>query len=89
MVIWLIGISGAGKTTLGNMLQEYLKERNKKSFVIDGNIVRDFFENDLGYSREDRMANLCPQFDLENDLAYNVTQNVPQLSQRTPGNDAG
>lgn len=58
MVIWLIGISGSGKTTLGNKLKEYFDNLDKKSFVIDGNFVRGFFESDLGYSREDRVANI-------------------------------
>ncbi|MFC1918924.1 adenylyl-sulfate kinase [Chloroflexota bacterium] len=58
MVIWLIGISGSGKTTLGNKLKEYLDKLNKKSFLIDGDVVRSFFDNDLGYSREERVANI-------------------------------
>ncbi len=58
MVIWLIGISGAGKTTLGNRLKEYLDRSGKKSFIIDGDVVRDFFENDLGYTIEERVANI-------------------------------
>ena len=47
MVIWLIGISGAGKTTLGNKLKEYLDSKNRESYVIDGNLIRDFFDNDF------------------------------------------
>ena len=58
MVIWLIGISGAGKTTLGKKLKEYLDTRGRESYLIDGNLVRDFFDNDLGFSREDRVANI-------------------------------
>jgi len=58
MVIWFIGISGAGKTTLGIKLKEHLDKIGKKSYVIDGNLVRDFFDNDLGFSREDRAANI-------------------------------
>lgn len=58
MVIWLIGISGAGKTTLGNRLKEYLDLSGRKSFILDGDVVRDFFDNDLGYSQQDRVANI-------------------------------
>jgi adenylylsulfate kinase len=58
MIIWLIGISGAGKTTLGNKIHKYFKDNNKKSFIIDGDIVRDFYDNDLGYTKEDRIANI-------------------------------
>ncbi|MFC1918755.1 adenylyl-sulfate kinase [Chloroflexota bacterium] len=58
MVIWLMGISGAGKTTLGNRLKQYLDSLNKRAYIIDGDLVRDFFDNDLGYSREERVANI-------------------------------
>jgi len=58
MVIWLIGLSGVGKTTLGNKLKEYYDKLGQRSFIIDGDLVRDFFDNDLGYSREERMANI-------------------------------
>lgn len=58
MVIWLMGIAGAGKTTLGTRLKAYLDARGKTPHVIDGNVVRDFFDNDLGFSRDDRMANI-------------------------------
>lgn len=57
-VIWLTGISGAGKTTLGNMLFEWLKGKNKAVEFLDGNIVRDFFENDLGFTRQERVLNV-------------------------------
>jgi adenylylsulfate kinase len=58
MVIWLIGIAGSGKSTLGVELKEYLSCLNKESYIIDGDLVRDFFDNDLGYSKQDRMANI-------------------------------
>lgn len=58
MIIWLIGISGSGKTTLGNRLKTYLNSSSKHSFVIDGDFVRDFFDNDLGYSVDERKANI-------------------------------
>ena len=58
MVIWLIGISGAGKTTIGVRLQEYLTEKSVPNFLLDGDEVRAVFNGDLGYSREDREANI-------------------------------
>ncbi|MCK5110904.1 MAG: adenylyl-sulfate kinase [Arcobacteraceae bacterium] len=58
MVIWLLGISGAGKTTLGNALKEHFDNKNVKSCIIDGDLVRDFYDNDLGYKKEDRIANI-------------------------------
>ena len=58
MVIWLIGISGSGKTTLGLGLKKYFDATGKKCCVIDGDLVRRFYDNDLGYSREARVANI-------------------------------
>lgn len=58
MIIWLIGISGAGKTTLGRMLQDYYDEQKKKTYLLDGDEVRALFDNDLGYSDEEREANI-------------------------------
>ena len=58
MVIWFIGLSGSGKTTLGNKLFNYRHSHGLQSFLIDGDQVRDFYDNDLGYSREDRVANI-------------------------------
>ena len=57
-VIWLTGISGAGKSTLGERLRiEYLN-KNLPVVFLDGDVVREFFENDLGYSRAERIQNV-------------------------------
>jgi adenylylsulfate kinase len=58
MVLWLLGISGAGKSTLGQLLYDQMKSLNKKVYLIDGDEIRSFFESDLGYSKEDRIANI-------------------------------
>ncbi len=58
MIIWLIGISGAGKTTIGRKLEEYFNELGRKSYLLDGDEVRDLFDRDLGYSDADREANI-------------------------------
>ncbi len=58
MVIWLLGISGSGKTTLGNKLKEYFDDKKIKSYIIDGDLVRNFYNNDLGFTIEDRVANI-------------------------------
>lgn len=58
MVIWLLGVSGAGKTTLGNDLKKYLDSKNIKNCLVDGDIVRAFYDNDLGFEKEDRIANI-------------------------------
>ncbi len=58
MIIWLIGLSGAGKTTLGKKLEGYYKNLGKKTIFIDGDEVRNFFNSDLGYSKKDRTENI-------------------------------
>jgi adenylylsulfate kinase len=58
MIIWLIGISGAGKTTIGRKLEKHFKEIGKKCYLLDGDEVRDLFDRDLGYSDADREANI-------------------------------
>lgn len=40
---------------MGKMLYEYLKNRKSNIVLLDGDMVRDAFANDLGYSREDRL----------------------------------
>jgi len=58
MVIWFLGISGSGKTTLANELKKYLDKKNIKNYLIDGDNVRQFFENDLGFTIEERIQNI-------------------------------
>lgn len=58
MIIWLIGISGAGKTTIGRKLETHFNEIGVKHYLLDGDEVRDLFDRDLGYSDAEREANV-------------------------------
>lgn len=58
MVIWLMGISGAGKTTIGRRLAKYYAGRNIPHYLLDSDELRDLFDRDLGYGYADRVANL-------------------------------
>ncbi len=58
MIIWLIGISGAGKTTIGRRLEKHFNDLNIKNYLLDGDEVRDLFDRDLGYSDAEREANI-------------------------------
>ena len=58
MVIWLIGISGAGKSTIAGELKAYFDAQGRKNYIIDGDDIRAFFDNDLGYTKEEREANI-------------------------------
>lgn len=58
MVLWLLGISGSGKSTLGKKLKIHFDSKDLKCCIIDGDLVRDFYDNDLGYTKEDRVVNI-------------------------------
>jgi adenylylsulfate kinase-like enzyme len=57
MVVWLIGLSGSGKTTLANEVVLGANYNSNNTVLIDGDIIREIFSNDIGYSMEDRLLN--------------------------------
>lgn len=57
MVIWVIGLAGAGKTALGSALCGLLRERNPATVHMDGDHVRAMMGDDLGHSVGDRERN--------------------------------
>jgi Adenylylsulfate kinase and related kinases len=65
MVVWLIGLSGAGKTTLAEKLVDTVRARGRQVVLLDGDRVRELFGNDLGYDLDgrrrnaDRICRLC------------------------------
>ena len=56
-LIWITGISGAGKTTIGKALYERLKPGIPALVYLDGDEVRQCFGDDLGFTLEARDAN--------------------------------
>ncbi len=54
-VYWITGLSGAGKTTVSKALYNKLKSKKDNVVFLDGDILRDVFGNDLGYTKEDRL----------------------------------
>ena len=53
-VYWLTGLSGAGKTTIGKVLYQALKQNHPAVAFLDGDMLRKVFGDDLGYTVEDR-----------------------------------
>ncbi len=53
-VYWITGLSGAGKTTIGKLFYEKVREKYPNTVFLDGDMLRKVFGDDLGYSREDR-----------------------------------
>ena len=58
MIIWLTGISGAGKTTLAKNLLDLLKMKLVNLVGVDGDEIRTLFGNDLGYHVNDRIKQI-------------------------------
>ncbi len=57
-VIWITGLSGAGKSTIAHAVEERLHSMGCRTFVLDGDNVRHGLCSDLGFSDEDRSENL-------------------------------
>lgn len=64
-VYWLTGLSGAGKTTIGTLLYQKLREEQDNVVFLDGDQLRQVFGDDLGYTPDQRLksamrnARLC------------------------------
>ncbi len=56
--IWFTGMSGAGKSTISNLLEQRLRELGAKVEVLDGDVVRTHLSKGLGFSKEDRDENI-------------------------------
>lgn len=56
-VVWLTGIPGAGKTTIGLLLQKRLQEEKKQAILLDGDKFRQDHCKDLGFTVSDRKEN--------------------------------
>jgi adenylyl-sulfate kinase len=58
VTIWFTGLSGAGKTTISEILAAKLKGRGVPVEILDGDIVRENLSKGLGFSKEDRDINI-------------------------------
>jgi len=57
MVIWIIGLSGTGKTTLACQVVERIRKANGKVVLLDGDLIRTLFKNDVDHTIEGRRRN--------------------------------
>jgi adenylyl-sulfate kinase len=57
-VIWLTGLSGAGKSTIAKGLEQALQSKNIPVSILDGDVLRATLCKDLGFSKEDRIENM-------------------------------
>ena len=55
ILYWITGLSGAGKTTIGNRLYYQMKPQDNSAIILDGDILKKIAGKELGYSREERL----------------------------------
>lgn len=69
MIIWLTGLSGAGKTTIGKLLYDKIKAQHSNTVFLDGDILREVWCDQLGHDIEgrrknaERISQLCAMLD--------------------------
>lgn len=80
-MMYLVGLSGSGKTTIAEALEKELKIRKKdcRLQVIDGDVIRGQFGDVFGYTYEERMkcnqaVRVVVQYLLDNDVSVILTQ---------------
>jgi bifunctional enzyme CysN/CysC len=57
-VIWFTGLSGSGKSTLANALEIELHRQGKRTYILDGDNIRQGLNKDLGFTDSDRVENI-------------------------------
>lgn len=57
-VLWLTGLSGAGKSTIANLVEKRLFARGRHTYLLDGDNIRHGLSRDLGFTDADRVENI-------------------------------
>jgi bifunctional enzyme CysN/CysC len=57
-VLWFTGLSGAGKSTIANLVEKRLHARGHHTYLLDGDNVRHGLNKDLGFTEADRVENI-------------------------------
>ena len=56
--LWFTGLSGAGKSTIANLVEKKLLAQGRHTYLLDGDNVRHGLNKDLGFTAEDRVENI-------------------------------
>jgi bifunctional enzyme CysN/CysC len=57
-VVWLTGLSGAGKSTIANLVEKRLHALGRHTYLLDGDNIRHGLNKDLGFTEADRVENI-------------------------------
>ncbi len=57
-VVWMTGLSGAGKSTIANLVEKKLHGMGRHTYLLDGDNVRHGLNRDLGFTEADRVENI-------------------------------
>jgi bifunctional enzyme CysN/CysC len=57
-VIWFTGLSGSGKSTIANALEKELHAQGRRTYILDGDNIRQGLNKDLGFTDADRVENI-------------------------------
>ena len=57
-ILWFTGLSGAGKSTIANLVEKKLLAEGRHTYLLDGDNVRHGLNRDLGFTEEDRVENI-------------------------------
>ncbi|MDU8884656.1 adenylyl-sulfate kinase [Yeosuana sp. MJ-SS3] len=57
-LLWFTGLSGSGKSTIANVVEQRLHEKGIKTYTLDGDNIRKGINSDLTFSPEDRTENI-------------------------------
>ena len=58
VILWFTGLSGAGKSTIANLVEKYLLAQGRHTYMLDGDNVRHGLNRDLGFTEADRVENI-------------------------------
>jgi bifunctional enzyme CysN/CysC len=57
-VVWFTGLSGAGKSTIANLVEQHLYAEGRHTYLLDGDNLRHGLSRDLGFTTKDRTENI-------------------------------